>query len=53
LQARAVPVNTQVFVTMNEPEEAAQKLVSISERTCFLHAAMRTINPTKIEIARD
>lgn len=51
LQARAEPVNTQVFVTMNEPEEAAQKLVSMSERTCFLHAAMRTINPTKIEIA--
>ncbi|MCQ3977932.1 MAG: OsmC family peroxiredoxin [Anaerolineae bacterium] len=53
LQARAVPVNTQVFVTMNESEEAAQKLVSMSERTCFLHAAMRTINPTKIEVVSD
>ena len=53
LQANAAPVNTQVFVAMNEPEEAAQKLVSMSERTCFLHAAMRTINPTKIEIAGD
>jgi hypothetical protein len=53
LQAAAMPVNTQVFVTMNEPEEAAQKLVSMSERTCFLHAAMRTIKPTQIEIATD
>lgn len=53
LQARAVPVNTQVFVTMNEPEAAAQKLVSMSERTCFLHAAMRIINPTKIGIASE
>lgn len=50
LRATALPVNTQVFVTMNEPEEAAQKLVSMSERTCFLHAAMRSVNPTKIEI---
>lgn len=53
LQANAAPVNTQVFVAMNEPEAAAQKLVSMSERTCFLHAAMRTINPTQIEIASD
>jgi hypothetical protein len=50
LQATAVPVNTQVFVTMAEPAAAAQKLVSMSEQTCFLHGAMRTVNPTKIEI---
>jgi hypothetical protein len=50
LRATAAPVNTHVFVTMNEPEEAAQKLVSMSERTCFLHAAMRTITPSKIDV---
>jgi len=51
LQAKAAPVDTQVFVTMNDSEEAAQKLVSMSERTCFLHAAMRTQNPAHIEVS--
>lgn len=49
LSATARPVDTQVFVTMNEPDEAAQKLVSMSERTCFLHAAMRTQKPSKLQ----
>lgn len=53
LRARALPVNTQVFVAMDEPEEAAQKLVSMSERTCFLHAAMRSVNPAQIEVIGD
>jgi len=49
LSATAEPVDTQVFVTMDEPDEAAQKLVSMSERTCFLHAAMRTRRPTQLQ----
>jgi hypothetical protein len=49
LLATAEPVNTQVFVEMNESAEAARKLVSMSERTCFLHAAMRSSNPAEIK----
>lgn len=50
LQAVAKPVDTHVFVTFDEAEEAAQKLVSMGEQTCFLHAAMRTTNPTQIQV---
>jgi hypothetical protein len=55
LTASAEPVDTQVYVDMDESGEAAQKLVSMSERTCFLHAAMRNSRPTHIqsEINRD
>ena len=48
LTASAEPVDTQVFVDMSETDEAAQRLVSMSERTCFLHAAMRSSTPTEI-----
>jgi uncharacterized OsmC-like protein len=55
LTALAEPVDTQVYVDMDESDEAAQKLVRMSERTCFLHAAMRNSRPTQIqsEISRD
>jgi uncharacterized OsmC-like protein len=49
LTASAEPVDTQVYVDMDESAEAAQKLVSMSERTCFLHAAMRNSRPTQIQ----
>jgi uncharacterized OsmC-like protein len=49
-EAVAKPVDTHVFVTFDESEEAAQKLVSMGEQTCFLHAAMRTTNPTQIQV---
>ena len=49
LTASAEPVDTQVYVDMDESAEAAQKLVSMSERTCFLHAAMRNSHPTQIQ----
>jgi len=39
--AKANPVDTHVFLEANESEETARKTVSMSERTCFLHAAMR------------
>lgn len=35
------PTDTQVFLEADETEETAQKTVSMGERTCFLHAAMR------------
>jgi OsmC-like protein len=49
LTASAEPVNTQVFVDMAESDEAAQTLVRMSERTCFLHAAMRSATPSQID----
>ena len=50
LTATAEPVNTQVYIEMNESDEAARQLVRMSERTCFLHAAMRNSNPAEIEL---
>jgi uncharacterized OsmC-like protein len=47
--AHAHPVNTQVFLEANEPNQKAQKTVSMSERTCFLHAAMRGNHQSNIQ----
>jgi uncharacterized OsmC-like protein len=47
--AQANPVDTQVFLEANEPEGTARKTVSMSERTCFLHAAMRGNYASKIQ----
>lgn len=47
--ARANPVDTQVFLEADEPEGTARKTVSMSERTCFLHAAMRGNYASKIQ----
>lgn len=41
LTASAEPVDTHVFVAADETDDAARKLLSMGERTCFLHAAMR------------
>ena len=38
------PVDTHLYVTLNDSDEAAQKLLWMGERTCFLHAAMRSSN---------
>jgi uncharacterized OsmC-like protein len=42
-QGRAIahPVDTHLFVEMDEAPVAARTLLSMSEQTCFLHAAMR------------
>ena len=50
--ATAEPVDTHVFLTFDEPAEAAQRMVFMGERTCFLHAAMRGAYPTQIRLAR-
>lgn len=47
-RAFAAPVDTHVFIRCDEPEEAARRLLSMGEQTCFLHAAMRTSNPSHI-----
>jgi hypothetical protein len=47
-RAEAKPVNTQLFVTLNDTDEAAQRLLYMGERTCFLHAAMRSSNRSEL-----
>ena len=47
-KAVAQPVDTHLFVTLNDSDEAAQKLLWMGERTCFLHAAMRSSNRSEL-----
>lgn len=47
-KAAAKPVDTQLFVTLNDTDEGAQRLLRMGERTCFLHAAMRSSNRTEL-----
>lgn len=44
LEVEAHPVDTHLFVNSGESEQAAQRLLYMGERTCFLHAAMRSSN---------
>lgn len=46
--AGAKPVDTHVHLDMKAPGEAAQRTVTMSERTCFLHAAMRGSTRTQV-----
>lgn len=48
--ARAECVDTHMFLETGETMEASQKTLFMSERTCFLHAAMRSSNKTKINL---
>jgi len=45
-EVMAHPVDTHLFVEMDEDASAAQQLLSMSEQTCFLHAAMRSACPS-------
>jgi organic hydroperoxide reductase OsmC/OhrA len=45
--AAADPVDTYLFLQMDETAEAAQQTLAMSERTCFLHAAMRDQHQTQ------
>ena len=47
----AEPVDTHVFLTLDESPEAARQMVLMGERTCFLHAAMRGAYPTQIRLS--
>jgi hypothetical protein len=51
VDSAAHPVDTHTYLQTGEADEAAQRTVFMSERTCFLHAAMRSSNRTKIVIA--
>lgn len=48
--AFAKPVDTHTFLQTGEADQAAQKTLCMSERTCFLHAAMRGSNDTQISL---
>lgn len=49
--ATAEPVDTHVFLAIDEPDEIARQMLFMGERTCFLHAAMRESNPTRVTLA--
>lgn len=42
--------DTHVYLEAGEPTAVAQKSVRMGEQTCFLHAAMRTSNPSEISV---
>ena len=42
------PVRTHVFIESDEAPEAARKLLQMGEQTCFVHAACRTANKTRV-----
>lgn len=47
----AKPVDTHLFVTLKDSDEGAQRLLRMGERTCFLHAAMRSSNRSRLSAA--
>lgn len=49
-QAVARPVDTHLFVEMDDTLADAQQLLRMSEQTCFLHAAMRHAVPSVISL---
>lgn len=49
--ASAEPVDTHVFLTLDEPDRVAQKMVFMGERTCFLHAALRGAHSTRVRLS--
>lgn len=49
-EANVDPLDTHTYVHMDESEAEAQQLLRMSERTCFLHAAMRDAYPSKINL---
>ena len=47
---RLGPFDTRAFLEMSEDADAGEKLVTVGERTCFLHASMRGDYPVRITI---
>jgi uncharacterized OsmC-like protein len=46
----AHPFDTRVIMEADESNEIAQKTLSMGERTCFLHAAMRGRHPSILKV---
>ncbi len=49
-QAAADPVDTSLYLTLDESDEVAQQIAFMGEQTCFLHAALRDAYPTRIHL---
>ena len=45
---RLRPVVTHVQVQSSEDEDTVRRIIDMSEQTCFLHAACRSANPTRL-----
>ncbi len=48
----ADPIETHVYLETTEPDEMAQEMLDISEKTCFLHAFCKTDLKTKLKVIR-
>ena len=48
----AGPIETHVYLETSEPDQTAQEMLDISERTCFLHAFCQTNLKTRLKIVR-
>ncbi len=49
-EAVAYPVDTHVFLTSGEDDDASRTLVDMAEQTCYLHACYRGIAKTKLRV---
>jgi len=45
------PFETHVFLNADEPDALMQTLLEIAENTCYLHAALRSELPGRVEVA--
>lgn len=48
----ADPVETHVFLNMDESGDVAREMLDVSEQTCFLHAFCRTDMKTRLRLRR-
>ncbi len=48
----AGPIETHVYLETSEPDQTAQEMLDISERTCFLHAFCQTDLKTRLKIVQ-
>ena len=44
------PVDTHVFLHAEEPDAVMQNLLEVAENTCYLHAALRSALPGRVEL---
>lgn len=49
-RADAAPFETHVFLNADEPDEVMQSLLEVAENTCYLHAALRSALPGRVEV---
>jgi uncharacterized OsmC-like protein len=51
LRGGVTPFETHVFLNADEPDEVMQNLLEVAENTCYLHAALRSTLPGRVEAA--